>query len=302
VSLSSLDLNLLVMLDAVLTEKSVARAARRLHDTPSAVSNALSRARAALGDPIVVRSGRGIVPTPRGAELAPALSRTLRELEEAVEGTSFDPASTTRTFTLAVADAGQVVRLPAVAAAFAATMPRALLRVIGIDSLVAMGGLAGTSVDVVIGVGEKGPGIHAEPLFEERTVLVGAADGPKRLSRRALEVCRHVGVEMVPTLAGRDLTAAAYVRAGVPRAVAVVVPTFTAAAAVAASTDLVATLPASLAEVLGPRLGLRVIAAPAPIASVTMHLLWHDRTDADPAMMAFRDLARKAVQERARRR
>jgi DNA-binding transcriptional LysR family regulator len=300
VSLSSLDLNLLVTLDTVLTERSVARAARRLHVTPSAVSNALARARAALGDPIVVRSGRGIVPTPRGAELAPALARALRELEEAVEGTSFDAPSTTRTFTLAVADAGQVVRLPAIAAAFDATMPRALLRVIGIDSLVSMGGLAGTSVDVVIGVGEKGPGIHAEPLFEERTVLVGAASGPRRLSRRALEECRHVGVEMVPTLAARDLTAAAYARAGIPRAVAVVVPTFTAAAAVAASTDLVATLPASLAEVLGPRLGLRVIAAPAPIASVTMHLTWHDRTDADPAMVAFRDLVRRAV-GRARR-
>jgi DNA-binding transcriptional LysR family regulator len=298
VSLSSLDLNLLVTLDAVLTEGSVARAARRLHVTPSAVSNALARARSALGDPIVVRSGRGIVPTPRGADLAPALSRTLRELEAAVEGTGFDPASTTRTFTLAVADAGQVVRLPAIAAAFAATMPRALLRVIGIDSLVSMGGLAGTAVDVVIGVGEKGPGIRAEPLFEERTVLVGAATGPKRLSRQALEECRHVGVEMVPSLAGRDLTAAAYARAGVPRPVAVVVPTFTAAAAVAASTNLVATLPASLAEVLGPRLGLRIIAAPAPIASVTMHLLWHDRTDADPAMRALRDLVRKAIRAR----
>jgi DNA-binding transcriptional LysR family regulator len=301
VSLSSLDLNLLVTLDAVLKERSVARAARRLHVTPSAVSNALARARAALGDPIVVRSGRGIVPTPRGADLAPALERTLRELEEAVEGTSFDPASTTRTFTLAVADAGQVVRLPAIAAALTAAMPKAHLRVVGIDSLVSLGGLSGTAVDVAIGVGEKGPGIHAEPLFEERTVLVGAAGGPKRLSKRALAEARHVGVEMVPTLAGRDQTARAYARAGVPRAVVVVVPTFTAAAAVAARTDLVATLPASLAEVLGPPLGLHVIAAPAPIASVTMHLTWHDRTDLDPAMVAFRELVRRSVRERDRR-
>jgi len=79
VSLSTLDLNLLVTLDAVLTERSVVRAARRLHVTPSAVSNALARARAALGDPIVVRSGRGIVPTPRALELGPAISRALGE-------------------------------------------------------------------------------------------------------------------------------------------------------------------------------------------------------------------------------
>jgi len=112
VSLSSLDLNLLVMLDAVLTEKSVARAARRLHVTPSAVSNALSRARAALGDPIVVRSGRGIVPTPRAAALAPVLARALGELAEAVRGREFDPSKTEREFTLAVADAGQLAHLP----------------------------------------------------------------------------------------------------------------------------------------------------------------------------------------------
>jgi DNA-binding transcriptional LysR family regulator len=71
VSLASLDLNLLLVLDTVLAERSVARAARRLHVTPSAVSNALARLRAALDDPLISRSGRGIVPTPRAAALAP---------------------------------------------------------------------------------------------------------------------------------------------------------------------------------------------------------------------------------------
>src|SRR5215468_9986924 len=104
-----LDLNLLLVLDTVLAERSVVRAARRLHVTPSAVSNALARLRGALGDALVTRSGRGIVPTPRAAELAPILDRALRDLDQAVSGRAFDPRSTTREFTLALADSGQLV-------------------------------------------------------------------------------------------------------------------------------------------------------------------------------------------------
>jgi DNA-binding transcriptional LysR family regulator len=82
VRLSALDLNLLLVLDTVLAERSVARAARRLHVTPSAVSNALARLRAALDDPLLVRSGRGVVPTPRAAALSPAIARALRDLDQ----------------------------------------------------------------------------------------------------------------------------------------------------------------------------------------------------------------------------
>src|SRR5262245_25722938 len=166
------------MLDTVLTERSIVRAARRLHVTPSAVSNALARLRGALDDPLLIRSGRGVVPTPRAAALAPAVARALRDLDQAIHGDGFDPATNDREFTLAVADAGQVVKLPQIVAAFAATMPRARLRVLSIDTLFASGGLAGTEVDVAIGAGEKGPGVHAQPLYEERLVLVARARHP----------------------------------------------------------------------------------------------------------------------------
>jgi DNA-binding transcriptional LysR family regulator len=300
VSLSSLDLNLLLVLDTVLAERSVVRAAHRLHVTPSAISNALARLRGALGDPLVARKGRGIVPTPRAAELGPALSRALRDLEHAVHAAPFERATTTRTFTLAVADAGQVVRLPRLASLMSVEMPRARLRVVGIDSLVSLGGLAGTEVDVAIGVGEEAAGVHVEALFDEPTVLVARRDHPKaraRLSRAALERLRHVAVEMVPGKGFRELAATAYARAHIARHVAVTVPTFTAAAAVAAATDLVATLPKSLVDVLGPRLGLRVVRAPVPTHVVTMRLSWHERTHADPGMIAFRDVVRRAVRE-----
>jgi DNA-binding transcriptional LysR family regulator len=292
VSLATLDLNLLLTLDIVLGERSVVRAARRLHVTPSAVSNALARLRAALDDPLLIRSGRGVVPTPRAAALAPALARALADLDRAVHGDRFDPRTTDRELTLAIADVGQVVQLPQIVAALAARMPRARLRVLSIDTLFASGGLAGAEIDAAIGVGEKGPGIHAQPLYEERIVLVARAGHPAARSRvgsARLGALRHVEVQVAPGRGSRPV-AASYAALGVARDIAVVVPTFAAAAAVAASTDLVASLPDSLVNVLGPRLALRRVATPLAPIGTTINLLWHERTHQDPVLRAFRDL------------
>jgi len=298
VSLSSLDLNLLVVLDTVLSEQSVARAAQRLHVTPSAISNALARLRVALGDPLVTRKGRGIVATPRAAELAPALARALGELERVLAQGPFDAASCTRTFTLAMADAGQVAWLPGIATAMARDMPKARLRVVDIASLLSLGDLGSSEVDLHVGVRATGPGIHAAALLDEPTVLVARQDHPacaRKLSRRSLGSLCHVGVVMAPGQGFRDRVAAAYAQARTERTVTLTVPTFAAAAAVAAATDLVATLPESLLAVHGSRLGLRRVQGPVPVHSVTMALCWHERTHADPATIEFRALVRGAI-------
>jgi DNA-binding transcriptional LysR family regulator len=299
VSLEALDLNLLLVLDTVLTERSVVRAARRLHVTPSAVSNGLARLRAVLDDPLLIRSGRGVVPTPRAALLAPGLGRALRDLDQAVHGEGFDPATTDREFTLATADVGQVVKLPRIVAALAVRMPRARLRVLSIDTLVASGGLAGTEIDVLIGAGERGPGVRVEPLYEERIVLVARAGHRRvrtRVTKTELAALRHVEVQVAPGRGNRPL-AASYAALGVARDIAVVVPTFTAAAAVVAGTDLVASLPASLVDVLGPRLALRRITTPLAPVGTPINLLWHERTHQDPALRAFRDVVAQAARK-----
>lgn len=238
-SLSTLDLNLLLVLDTVLREGSVARAARRLHVTPSAVSNSLAKLRAALGDPLVTRQGRGIVPTPRALELGPALTRAMSELEAAVVRKPFDAASCTRTFTLAMADALQIAWLPRIAALMAKRLPQAQLRVVGIDSLLALGDLASGEVDAHVGVKANGPGIHTEALYEEPTLLVARKSQalPRRkLTSERLAALRHVAVELAPGRGFRDPIGAAYARAGVPRRVVMTVPSFSAAAAIVAST------------------------------------------------------------------
>jgi DNA-binding transcriptional LysR family regulator len=227
--LSQLDLNLLAVLETVLSERSVVRAARRLHVTPSAISNALARLRHALGDPLVIRSGRGVVPTPRAAALVPTLSRALRDIDRAIHGDAFDPASTTGQFTLAIADAGQIVQVPRLASDFAKAMPRATLRVVGIDTLLSSGGLAGTEVDLALaGLDDGTPGIHVRPLYEERSVLVARREHPlagASVPRRQLGALRHADVHVAPGRGYREL-AATYARLGITRDVALVVPSF----------------------------------------------------------------------------
>lgn len=297
-SLSQLDLNLLVVLETVLAERSVARAAHRLHVTPSAISNSLARLRHALGDPLVIRSARGVVPTPRAIALGPALTRALRDIDRAIYGDEFDPASTTGQFTLAIADAGQMVQVPQLASLFAKELPRATLRVVGVDTLLSSGGLAGTEVDVaLVAMEEKPPGVHLQPLYEEHSVLVARSSHALAggvVTKRRLGSLRHVDVHVAPGRGYREL-ASTYARLGIRRDVALVVPSFAAAAAIVADTDFVATLPESFIERLGEALGVNVLTSSAPRVSVSVKLAWHERTDHAPAMKVFRDLVTHSV-------
>jgi len=295
---SRIDLNLLVVLDAVLSEGSVVRAARRLHLTPSAISNALARLRTTLGDPLVVRKGRGIVPTPRAAELAPSIKRALAELDMAIQKDDFDPATTTRSFALAIADAGQIARLPRLVQLLDKEMPHALLRVVGIDTYVSSGGVGAREIDAaVIGLEEKGAGVHLTRLYEEESVLVarrGHRHAGRRITKTQLAQLRHVDVQVAPGRGYREL-ARSYGQLDIAREIAVVVPSFVAAAAVVAQTEFVATLPATLVEVLGQRFGLQVLAGPVPKIATQINLVWHERTLNDLAMRAFRDIVTRAM-------
>ena len=297
-SLARIDLNLLVVLDTVLSERSVVRAARRLHLTPSAISNSLARLREIFGDPLVVRSGRGVVPTSRAEALGPALKLALNQVERAIQSEVFSPSTTTRQFTLAVADAGQLSRLPKLVQLLAKEIPRAQLRVVGVDTYVSSGGVGKGEIDVaLIAVDEEGPGIHATPLYPETSLLVsrrGHKHARKRISKTQLGELRHVDVQVAPGRGYREL-ARQYEELDIKREVAVVVPSFMAAAAIVAATDFVATLPESLVKALGPRLGLEVMLAPAPRVTLDLKLIWHDRTDGDPAMRAFRALVTQAM-------
>ncbi|MFZ6181293.1 LysR substrate-binding domain-containing protein [Nannocystis pusilla] len=301
-NIAALDLNLLLVLHTVLVERSAAAAARRLHVTPSAVSNSLAKLRAQLGDPLVVRSGRGLVPTPRALELAPHLRAAVRELERVVAGAErFDPATTTRSFALALSDAHQICDLPRVARAFAAAMPRAQLRVVSIDHFEAVGGLAGGEVDAAVAPATAPQaGQHAHHLYEETGVLLVRQGHPaagEPVTREVWASLRHVDIHLALGRGGIGHRAARAWLAGERLAfdVAVVAPSFLAAAVVAANSDYACGLPRRVAEALAPVLPLTPLALPGPPMAFSIDLVWHERTHLDVGARAFRELVIAAL-------
>jgi DNA-binding transcriptional LysR family regulator len=305
VNLSGVDLNLFAVLAAVLSERSVTRAAKHLHVTPPAVSNSLARLRDLLGDPLVVRSGNGLAPTPCALELSPMLTVALEQLKGILDSKrGFVPAETTRAFTLAAADGNQVADVPRVIEAFARELPRAKLRIVSSDYLVSSDGLATGEIDAAFGIAGMplGPGLHSRTVYDEIATLVVRRDHPRvreRMTSELFNALQHIDVQVAlgKTGTGHDIADMMWRKQGLSRAVALTVPHFVAAAMAAARTDYVAALPRRVAETLRPLLPLKITrpAFEMPKASVT--LFWHARTDADAGARYFRDLVARAVHD-----
>ncbi|MBX5482918.1 MAG: LysR family transcriptional regulator [Myxococcaceae bacterium] len=303
VNTGALDLNRLRVLHAVLELRSVTRAAAVLHVTPAAISNALAQLRETFADPLLVRSGRGLVPTPRAAALSPRLAEAMAAMARVADARlPFDPARSTRTFELACSDSEQISEVPAIAAAFARKLPRAQLKLLSVDQLEAGGGLAGGEADAAIAPAGPalGQGFHAEPLYEEEGVLVVRKGHPRagrKMTRAQFNQLRHIDilVSLGKGGIGHDIVEAFFAEHGLKRDVAISVPSFAAAAAIASQTDWVAGLPRRLAQRFVRQLPLAIVEPPVPPVRFRMQLVWHDRTDADEGARCFRSVVMSAV-------
>jgi DNA-binding transcriptional LysR family regulator len=305
-NLASVDLNLLLVLHTVIAERSATAAARRLHVTQSAVSNALARLRELLGDPLVVRSGRGLAPTPWAQEIAPALADAVGTLERLVQGEpTFDPRASTRRFTLAAADVHDWIDVPAIFTRFRERLPRASLRVVTIDHLIASRGLVTGEVDAALGppAAAKERGLSYRPLYVQGAVLVVRRDHPEvraAITREQFNRLPHVDTLLVqggPGI-GHKIASDFMAAHGLVRHVALAVPHFAAAAAAAARSDCLAGLPERIARYLCTILPLRVVRLPFPApAAFEMGLFWHARSDADAGSRLFREIVAEALEE-----
>lgn len=301
VNLSAVDLNLFLVLHAVLEERSATRAAARLNVTQSAVSNALARLRRLLGDPLVVRSGRGLVPTSRAEELAPLLKDATARLALALDRRGFVPEESTRTFTISLADSYQACDVPHIARVFAERLPRAVLRVVSADYLMATDGLASGDVDLAFFPEQAvQPGMRSSVLFEERGALVVRRDHPRvgqRMTRELFNALPHIDVHVALGRPGTGHRVAQrhWEKARVRRRVVLTVPYFLIAAMAAAQTDSVAAIPDRLAELCVRLLPVKRVAAVFPLPRLTTVMVWHERTDTDPAARFFRQLVSDAV-------
>lgn len=287
------DLNLLITLDVLLAEGSVARAAQHLRLSPSAMSRALARLRETTGDPLLVRAGRGLVPTPRALELR-ARVRQLVEDSEAV----LRPAETlnlkelVRTFTLRTSEGFVENFGPDLLARIGREAPGVRLRFVpkpDKDSA----SLRDGSVDLETGVvGEKmGPEVRAQALFHDHfigVVRMGHALGQGQVTPARYASGRHILVSR------RGLDQGPIDEAlqplGLAREIATVVGGFATALALARATDLIASVPERHTGTL--RTGMHSFPLPVPAPEVTVSLLWHPRLDADPAHRWLRGCVR----------
>jgi DNA-binding transcriptional LysR family regulator len=296
VHLASIDLNLLVALDALLETRNVTRAAGKVGLTQSAMSHALKRLRDLTGDELLVRGKDGMVPTSRGEALGPPVRRALDEIGRALAPpAAFDPRVARVRVTVGTSDYAELVLLPEVVRRMTRDAPGIDLRTIAIEDDVSP--LVSRAIDMVIQplrpVLDERPGVIARKLFDERFVCVMRKGHPlakRRLTLRRFAEASHALIS--PRGAEGGIVDDALARLGLARRVVVAVPHFLIAPHLVATSDLVLTLAERVARVLAEPLGLAVVPAPSELALVgfTMSLVWHERTHADPALKWVRDL------------
>jgi DNA-binding transcriptional LysR family regulator len=289
------DFNLLVTLDVLLSEGSVARAARRLRLSPSAMSRALARLRETTGDPLLVRAGRGLVPTPRALELREQVGRIVQEAEAVLRpATVLDLARLDRAFTLRTSEGFVETFGPDLIARVGKEAPRVRLRFLSKpdrDSTPLRDG----SVDLETGVAGKtiGPEVRTQALFRDRFIGVVREGHP--LSGATITAAGYArGQHIFASRRGLDRGPVddALERLGLKREVAAIVGGFSTALALARTSDLIATVPDRHTE--GLRAGMHSFALPVPLSEITVSLLWHPRLDADPAHRWLRGCVRDA--------
>jgi DNA-binding transcriptional LysR family regulator len=289
------DLNLLVTLDVLLAEGSVARAAQRLRLSPSAMSRALARLRAATGDPLLVRAGRGLVATPRALALTGLVSELVQDAEAVLRpAEALDLRELRRTFTLRASEGFAETFGPDLIARLGKEAPGVRLRFMqkpNKDS----GPLRDGSVDLEVGVigTTTGPEVRTQALFRDR--FIGVARKGHPLSRGRITPARYAaGRHVLASRRGRDRGPIddALERLGLKREIAAIVGGFATALALTRSTDLIAGVPER--GTAGLRGGMFSFRLPVATPELTVSQLWHPRLDADPAHRWLRGCVREA--------
>jgi DNA-binding transcriptional LysR family regulator len=287
------DFNLLITLDVLLTEGNVARAAQRLGLSPSAMSRALARLRKTTGDPLLVRAGRGLVPTPRALELRERVSQLVQE-GAAVLRPAGKPElkQLVRMFTLRTSEGFVENFGPALIARVGKDAPGVRLRFVqkfNKDSAFLRDG----TVDLETGVVGKtmGPEVRAQALFQDRFIGVVRKEHP--LSRGKITPLRYAaGRHICVSRRGLDKGPIdeALKALGLERKIITIVGGFSTAVALARGSDLIASVPDRHTGTL--RAGMHSFPLPFSMPEVTVSLFWHPRLDADPAHRWLRGCVR----------
>jgi DNA-binding transcriptional LysR family regulator len=297
--LAGLDLNLLTVFDAVMTERHVTRAAQRLSLTQSAVSNSLARLRTLLGDQLFLKAAQGVVPTAKAMELWPTVHHSLQALEQAIKPSAFDPAHSRRAFSVSLTDVVASLFMPRMLEDTARAAPHVVLKFIPQDDQMTIVRLVRGESDFEIAPNPpRLAALESVPLWSERFVMVARRGHPllaEPLTIERLCECPHVIVNMCaqPEFAmAFDMALGAV---GMSRFIKLSVNQFSIAAAALVMSDMVAVMPSHF--VLQPFLGdqLAIRALPLSMPECRFHLSWHRRNNALSSHDWFKSLLMEIV-------
>ena len=305
----TLDLNLLRVFDAVMSERSLTRAARSLSLTQPAVSNALSRLRAALGDDLVRRSGQGVLPTPRALGLWPSVRDALRQLQQVLAPDGFVPAQAELAFVLALADATAVELMPRLMAIMASEAPGISLRVVPLVTRDPRKLLDEESIDLAIGHfpavkadlgarAQAGSGIAFAQRHLYQSSYVCAMREAHPLSSGPLSLNRFCSARhLLVSFSGEPygFIDEALAARGRKRQVVLTVNQFFTAARVVADTDLLTVLPRHFLASAGVLHKLVARPLPLELAPISIDAIWHLRQDTVAAHRWLCDAVQRSV-------
>ncbi|WP_255602141.1 LysR substrate-binding domain-containing protein [Glacieibacterium megasporae] len=285
-AMNNLDLNLLGALDALLSAGSVTGAARKLSLSSSAMSRTLTRLRTVTGDPLLVRAGRGLVPTPRAIEMRDVVHRLARDVRAvlAPQAGEIDIAQIDRIFTIRAGEGFVEMFSAPLVTAILASAPRARLRFAPKPDKNAEP-LREGQIDLEIGVlGGFAPELRTRLIFRDRFVGAARAGHPvlaNTVTPESYAACRHVAASRRGVFTGP--VDDAFAELGLHRETVVVVPGFSDALRIARRSDLIALVPGSCFKSNDPGLdGISQFQLPVQTPEIAVLAMWHPRMDADP--------------------
>ena len=293
-----LDLNLLLVFDCIYREGNLTAVGRHLGRTRSAVSHALDRLRAQLDDPLFVRTHRGMRPTPRACELAPAIRQALETIQTALKPPdAFAAESLTRTFRIAMSDYSEMIVLPALMEYLCQRAPEVRIEVRSTAALQAQTGLESGELELVIGNQEVGAGVLQQVLFVDQFACAARCDhsaiSPPLAMEQYLE-CRHV--VFAPQGRGDRLLDEALRRRRIERKVALRVPHILAIPPILKSTPFIVTLPRRLGDALDDA-DLQFLEPPLDLPPLPVMQYWHEAMHRDPAHRWLRGAIQEICKE-----
>jgi DNA-binding transcriptional LysR family regulator len=297
-NLRSVDLNLLVVFDALMAERNVTRAAVRNGLSQPAVSKALNRLRCLFGDPLFIRRDRCMEPTLRAIELSGPIHGALANISRTLASPiAFNPAEISATVTIATIDLYQNSLLPALIGRLRREAPGLHLQLKAGDRFCQYESLEAGEIDIAIGpVGKAKETLRTLPLWKDRLTTLVAAGNPvaENLTLESFAAGAHVAdaghVRISPDGHVTSVVDAILAASGLRREIAVVLPGSAGIPFVVAATDLIATLPSRVVRDLTPIANVLLLPAPFPALEVSPHLLWHTRSETVPMHVWLRSV------------